>query len=204
MNDAAARFTRTVPGIGTLCLRAFQVEAHACLAHRWLSSDHARYWGMQSLSRAEIAQYFTDLAAGEVADAYIGLHDGRPAFLMERYDPAAEAIGAHYDVAAGDVGMHVLAAPTDTPIAGFTRAVFTLIMEFLFSDERVQRVVVEPDATNTAIHALNERAGFVYHRQVGLPDKTAWFATCTRADFRRAIAGPPRKAPAHPTTGVRA
>jgi RimJ/RimL family protein N-acetyltransferase len=60
-------------------------------------------------------------------------------------------------------------------------------MDFLFSDAGVERVVVEPDVNNDAIHPINRRAGFVYHRQVELPGKTAWFATCTRADYDAAL-----------------
>ena len=201
MIDSSPRFRRHLPDIGELCLRPLQVDAHAAVAHRWLSSDHAYYWGMQSLSAADVRDYFTQLAASDAGDAFIGLRDGEPAFLMERYDPAAEAIGKHYDVQPGDVGMHVLVAPTDQPIAGFTWSVFTLIMDFLFSDPATARVVVEPDASNDAIHALNRRAGFVYHRQVELPDKIAWFATCTRNDYETALT--PR-APERSPTGARA
>ena len=93
----------------------------------------------------------------------------------------------HYDVQPGDVGMHVLVAPADKRIPGFTWAVFVQIMDFLFSDERVERVVVEPDVSNDAIHPINRRAGFVYHRQIELPGKTAWFATCTRVDYDAAL-----------------
>ncbi|MGK5643545.1 GNAT family N-acetyltransferase, partial [Streptomyces sp. URMC 126] len=81
---------------------------------------------------------------------FLGLHDGRPAFLMERYCPAhVELVGVH-EARPGDVGMHFLVAPTDTPLHGFTRAVIGTVMEMLFSDPATRRVVVEPDIRNTA------------------------------------------------------
>ena len=61
--------------------------------------------------------------------------------------------------------MHVLVAPAE-PVRecpGFTGAVFETILDFLFSDPLVDRVVVEPDIRNTKIQALNERMGFRKH-----------------------------------------
>ena len=187
MSDTPVLQARVIPGIGELAITPFDIERHVPTAHAWLRSEHARFWGMQSLDAQQIHDYFVELAASPDFDAFIGLHDSQPVFLMERYAPAAEAIGARYDVQPGDIGMHVLVAPADKRIPGFTWAVFVQIMDFLFSDAGVERVVVEPDVTNEAIHPINRRAGFVYHRQVELPGKTAWFATCTRADYRAAL-----------------
>ncbi|ERJ20874.1 Putative siderophore biosynthetic enzyme protein [Salinisphaera shabanensis E1L3A] len=187
MNARPVLQARMIPGIGELAITPLDIERHVATAHAWLRSDHAHFWGMQSFSAGQIHDYFTELAASPDFDAFIGLHDDRPTFLIERYAPTAEAIGDHYDVQPGDVGMHVLVAPADKRIPGFTWAVFVQIMDFLFSDERVERVVVEPDVSNDAIHPINRRAGFVYHRQIELPGKTAWFATCTRVDYDAAL-----------------
>jgi RimJ/RimL family protein N-acetyltransferase len=187
LSDTRVLQARQIPGIGELAIAAFDIERHAPTAHAWLRSDHARFWGMQSLSAEQIRAYFNGLAASDDFDAFIGLHDDRPSFLMERYAPAAEAIGKCYDVQPGDVGMHVLVAPGDKRIPGFTWAVFVQVMDFLFSDPAVERVVVEPDVANEGIHPINRRAGFVYHRQVDLPGKTAWFATCTRKAYAVAL-----------------
>ena len=187
MSDTPVLQARVIPGIGELAITPFDIERHVPTAHAWLRSDHARFWGMQSLDAQQIHDYFVELAASPDFDAFIGQHDDRPTFLIERYAPTAEAIGDHYDVQPGDVGMHVLVAPADKRIPGFTWAVFVQIMDFLFSDAGVERVVVEPDVNNDAIHPINRRAGFVYHRQVELPGKIAWFATCTRADYDAAL-----------------
>lgn len=193
MSDTRAYQAREIPGIGELAIAPFDIERYTPTAHAWLRSDHARFWGMQSLTVEQIRDYFKQLAACAEFDAFIGLHDGRPTFLMERYAPSAEAIGDHYDVQPGDVGMHVLVAPADRRITGFSWAVFVQIMDFLFSDPAVERVVVEPDVCNEAIHPINRRAGFFYHRQVELPGKTAWFATCSRPDYAAALSASPSK-----------
>ncbi len=113
----------------------------------------------------------------------MGFHEGCPAFVLETYHAAGDRIAAYYDVQPGDHGMHILVAPPRRRIPGFTRHIFTVILDFLFSDPAVARIVVEPDADNEAIHRLNRDAGFVYERRIELPEKTAWLAFCTRADF---------------------
>lgn len=85
--------------------------------------------------------------------------------------------------------MHVLVAPPDPGqrLSGFTGAVFETILDYLFSDPLVDRVVVEPDIRNTKIQTLNERMGFRKHSIVDLPDKQAWLSFCTRDQYSDAV-----------------
>ncbi|MES1926233.1 GNAT family N-acetyltransferase [Salinisphaera sp. T31B1] len=188
MTETTLRFRRDVPAVGELCIRPLCLAAHAACVHHWLASDHARFWGMQSLNAAAVASYLADIETSATRAGLVGLHQGSPAFYIETYDPAAEPpLARVHEAARGDRGMHILIAPPSRPIHGFTWAVFALTMDYLFADPRVERVVVEPDIANRGIHALNRRAGFVYHRQIELPDKTAWLATCTREAHARAM-----------------
>jgi RimJ/RimL family protein N-acetyltransferase len=102
---------------------------------------------------------------------------------MEKYDPRYVELVGLYDPEPGDVGMHFLVAPTDRPIHGFTKAVITTVMDELFADPRTRRVVVEPDVSNKAVHALNEAVGFVAEREIDKPEKRALLSFCTRAQF---------------------
>lgn len=188
MSQTFDPFQRRVPGIGRLAVRRCCPADDADVVHAWLSSDHAAFWGMQSQSRADVADYLQQIAEVDSHDAFIGLHNGRPAFFIETYSPAAEAVGGLYTVEAGDRGLHILVAPPTQRLPLFTWAVFALTMDVLFADVRVERVVVEPDIANHGIHGLNRRAGFVYERQIDLPDKSAWLATCTRRDHEQAMA----------------
>jgi hypothetical protein len=79
--------------------------------------------------------------------------------------------------------MHVLVAPTDAPVPGFTRRVFRAVMAHCFTSPAVARVVVEPDVRNDRIAALNAEAGFVVARPVTLPTKEAALSFCTREAF---------------------
>ncbi|MGG2465234.1 GNAT family N-acetyltransferase [Streptomyces sp. RGM 3693] len=181
MNTPA--FTRTDPALGEFILRPVDPLADAPVLHSWVTHPKAVFWLMQDCDLAAVEKEFTRIDADPYHDAFLGLHNGAPAFLMERYDPAhRELVGIHA-ARPGDIGMHFLTAPTDTPVHGFTHAVLTTVMDMLFADPAVQRVVVEPDTRNTAVHALNEAVGFEVVRTVSLPSKDAYLSTCTRDQF---------------------
>lgn len=178
--------TRRVPGIGTLALRPFEPARHGAYAHQWLTHEHARFWGMQAYTPAATRRYFEAIEVATTQRAFIGLHEDTPMFLLEAYDPAAEPVGQHYQVAGTDLGMHILIAPPTRPVHLFTWAVFAFAVDTLLGLDGVERLVVEPDVDNTGIHVLNARAGFVYHRQIELDDKRAWLASCTAHDRQAA------------------
>ncbi|GAA2662061.1 GNAT family N-acetyltransferase [Streptomyces vastus] len=169
--------------IGALSLRPLDPLSDAELLHSWVTHPKAAYWMMQGARLQDVEREYMRIAAHEHHDAFIGLHDGEPAFLMERYDPRYVELAGLYEPEPGDVGMHFLVAPTDTPVHGFTRAVITAVMESLFADPRTRRVVVEPEVTNTAVHALNKAVGFVPVREIQKPEKRALLSFCTRAQF---------------------
>lgn len=180
-------YRRFVAGLGALSIRPFDLGTDVRTLHSWVTQPYARYWGLLDASVDDVHAEYRRIASTAHHRAFLGEHDGRPAFLMERYAPAYDAVGTVYDVAPGDVGMHVLVGPPVTPVAGFTAAVFETIMDSLFSDPLVDRVVVEPDVRNEKIQALNARMGFRKHSIVTLPDKRAWLSFCTRDQYADAL-----------------
>jgi RimJ/RimL family protein N-acetyltransferase len=173
--------------LGTLAFRPLDPLEDAVLLHGWVTHPKAAYWMMQDARLEDVEHAYLEIAADEHHHALLGLHDGEPAFLMEKYDPAHRELVGLYEPEPGDVGMHFLVAPTDTPVHGFTRAVITAVMRHLFDDPATERVVVEPDVRNTAVHALNAAVGFVPAHEVQKPEKTALLSFCTREQFERAV-----------------
>lgn len=169
--------------IGTFTVRPLDPLKDGELLHRWVTDPKAAFWMMQDAKLQDVEREYMRIAAHEHHHAYLGLHDGEPAFLMESYDPRYVELVGLYDPEPGDVGMHFLVAPTDRPISGFTRAVITAVMDELFADPRTRRVVVEPDVGNKAVHALNEAVGFVPEREIDKPEKRALLSFCTREQF---------------------
>jgi siderophore synthetase component len=186
---AGVRFRRHAHGIGELALRQLRIPEDVGVVHSWVTQDYARFWGMQGLDVSGVQDAYRLITAPVHAETYLGLHDGKPAFLVETYHPRHEPLAAHYDAQASDRGMHVLLAPAEHRLKGFSWEVFKTVMDFLFQDASVRRVVVEPDVRNERIQALNLRAGFVPQRTVDLtatsttPAKTALLSFCSRADY---------------------
>lgn len=186
MSDAST-FTRTDPALGEFALRPVDPATDTELLHRWLTHPKSAFWLMSKATVEEVRREYETIAARPDHAALLGSHNGTPAFLVERYDPASE-LGGLYPVRPGDVGMHFLVAPTGTPVHGFTRAVIVTVMELLFADPATARVVVEPDIHNRAVHALNAYVGFQVVGTVRLPRKVALLSLCTREQFLAARA----------------
>lgn len=185
--------THSTPGKDTpavraqdLSIRPMEPLSDAELVHGWVTHPKSSFWMMQDSKLTDVERDYMAIAAHAHHDAFIGLHHGEPAFLMERYDPAHVELVGLYEPQPGDVGMHFLVAPTDTPVHGFTRAVITAVMTALFEDPATRRVVVEPDVRNSAVHALNEAVGFEIAEKIAKPEKDAYLSTCTREQFHAA------------------
>lgn len=180
------RFRHEDTQLGEFALRTVAPEADAPLLHSWLTHPKSAFWLMQEARLGDVAAEFGNVAASPHMEALLGLHRGEPAFLTERYDPSRIELAGLYPHRRGDAGMHFLCAPTGSPLHGFTLAVLTTVMAWLFSDARVQRVVVEPDVRNTAVHALNRAVGFEEIEEITKPEKQALLSVCTRARFEAA------------------
>jgi len=166
--------------------RPVEPAADAPLLHSWVTRDYARFWGMASATVADVAAEYRSILASGHHTALLGLQEGVPVFLMEQYDPAQSPLHGLYAAKPGDAGMHLLVSPPDHPRPGFTTAVMNAVLGRLFEDPAVARAVVEPDANNHKIHALNARLGFRKQALISLPDKEAWLSVCTRRNFNDA------------------
>ena len=176
-------FTWVDRALGTFTLRPLRLPDDVDLLHSWVTHPKAAFWMMQDATPRQVEAEYRRIAAHPHHDAFLGRWNGVPAFLAERYDPAHVELAGLYEARDGDVGMHFLCAPTTTPTHGFTLAVITTVMAWLFDDPACRRVVVEPDVRNTAAHALNAAVGFEVAGPVTKPEKQALLSTCTREKF---------------------
>ncbi|WP_462416920.1 GNAT family N-acetyltransferase [Kytococcus sp. Marseille-QA3725] len=202
------------------------VTTHAPLLQQWLAHPRSRFWGAADHTVERVA---TDYAALDAADhqwAWLGTVDGEPMALAETYDPcrhplAGEAASVGLDLADGDWGMHLLVAPPSTDASGeplhrvgLTAAAMTgVVRDLCLGHHGARRVVVEPDAANDRIRALNRRVGFRELGEVTFTDeghpKTAMLSLLRREEFVPASPAPSASAcpaptplvPAHLTTG---
>lgn len=166
-----------------LTIEPLDLERDLPLLHRWVTHPRSVYWQMQGASVADVERDYRLIAEHPHHQAWLGRADGVPAFLAETYDPAHSELAGLAELRDGDLGMHVLVAPpdeTETPVHGFTRAVFGAVLDHCFADPAVRRVVVEPDARNERIRTMNRAFGFRELRTITLPTKEAMLSVRDR------------------------
>ncbi|MCW2841369.1 MAG: family N-acetyltransferase [Aeromicrobium sp.] len=171
--------------VGRITIEPVDVDRDGELVHTWITHPRSVFWDMPDASVQDVRDAYASIAADPHHDAWLGRVDGVAAFLAETYDPEHSELAGRYDWRPGDIGMHVLVAPTDRPRSGFTSAVFRTVIELCLDDPRRHRVVVEPDERNEKIRALNAAAGFEVVGPVRLAGKTAALSVCPREAFER-------------------
>jgi RimJ/RimL family protein N-acetyltransferase len=142
----------------TVTVRPVDPEADAALLTTWVTADRAAFWGMADLGEEDVAAVYRYIHEQEHLAAYLLVLDGDPVGLLQTYDPAVDEIGEWYDRRPGDVGVHLLLAG-DPRRAGRTPEVIAAGMDFVAHIPGCRRLVLEPDARNTASVGLLERLG---------------------------------------------
>ncbi|MDZ5619186.1 GNAT family N-acetyltransferase [Nocardioides bizhenqiangii] len=170
-----------------LTIEPLDFERDCRLLHAWVTHPRSAFWMMQDATLDDVRREYGAIVADPHHDVFLGRADGRPAFLVETYDPGRSPLADLPEFRPGDLGMHVLVGPPEGgPLPGFTTQVFAAVLEHCFADPAVRRVVVEPDVDNAAIRVKNVAAGFVELREVAVPGKTAMLSVCTREAYELA------------------
>ncbi|MBL1083383.1 acetyltransferase [Streptomyces actinomycinicus] len=161
-----------VDGYGTVRIRALDPEGDADVVHAWVSEERARFWGMNGLTREQVAEVYAHMATLDTHHAHLVTKDGEPAALFQTYEPSADRVGECYDVRPGDLGVHLLLAPAGTagPRPGWTSALLTAMAAYALLVLDRRRIVVDPDVRNTKALARFERQGFRRGPAVVLPE----------------------------------
>ena len=172
--------------LGLFSLRELNPHKDAKLIQSWVSRPYAKFWLMQNYGVEDVRNFYLDFNSKGANQAYLGFYNELPSFLIEVYDPESDPLAEHYEIQAGDVGLHFLVAPSDKAIQGFTFAVITAVMEFVFSHASIQRIVVEPDTRNEKLLALNKYFN-IETREIAMSEKTAQLAVFSRDQYKRFI-----------------
>ena len=176
---------QTIEGLGTVRIVPVDPKTDIDLIYSWVTEERARFWGMLDASRERVLEIYEYLDSLTTHHAFLVLRDGRPIALFQTYEPDADPVGECYEVRPGDIGTHLLVARPDREgsQAGFTAALISVLMSYLFADPAHRRVVVEPDARNEQARARLRKTGFELGPEVDLPDKRARLAFLTREVF---------------------
>ncbi|WP_075341786.1 GNAT family N-acetyltransferase [Tenacibaculum agarivorans] len=184
MKDENIIFNTKYKGFGTISIRPFSVEEDSQFLHTWVTQEYAVFWEMQNATLADVKEEYTKLLEPDHYGVYVGLFNNEPAFVLERYDPKQDIITNYYNAKSTDSGVHIIVAPPKQPkVANFTWYMFRSIMDFVFQNSKINRILVEPDIRNKKMFALCQRIGFTLDEVVELPHKTAQLAFLTKENY---------------------
>ncbi|MFJ9244172.1 GNAT family N-acetyltransferase [Streptomyces sp. NPDC101776] len=162
-----------VDGFGTIRVLPLDPAADAETVHRWVSEERAAFWGMNGLTRAQVAEIYAHMETLDTHHAHLVVgDDDEPVALLQTYDPAADRVGGCYAVEPGDIGIHLLLAPAgpDGDRPGWSAAVMGVLASYVLLGLDRRRVVVDPDVRNEKAIARFLRQGFVAGPEVVLPE----------------------------------
>ena len=178
-------YTEDLGSRGTVRIVPLSPEEDLDLIHGWATQDRARFWGMTEYSRSDVLEVYTFLDSLETHHAFLVLLDGEPTALFQTYEPLHDPVGEAYPARAEDIGMHLLLAPASRPVPQFTPRLATSLINFMFADPAIDRIVVEPDARNSKAVRRLEATCFELGPKVQLAEKEAQLAFLTRERFER-------------------
>ncbi len=178
-------FFTSFEDFGEIAIRSFSISEDSETLYQWVNQDYAAFWGMQGYTVDQVRQEYTKLLEPDHYDIFVGMYQDQPVFVLERYHPQLDVVGTLYPAKFDDCGIHIIVAPSNTRIPNFTWYVFTAIMEFVFKDTSVNRILVEPDIRNKKMFALCQRIGFSLDKVIELPHKTAQLAFLEKDTYQQ-------------------
>jgi hypothetical protein len=161
-----------VDGFGTVRARTLDAKADAEVLHGWVSEERAAFWGMNGLTRDQVAEIYAHMDTLDTHHAYLLEKDGEPVGLLQTYEPEADRVSECYTVEPGDIGIHLLLAPAGAggTRAGWSSALLGAVASYVLIGLDRRRVVVDPDVRNEKAVARFLRQGFVAGEKVVLPE----------------------------------
>ncbi|MFE6282977.1 GNAT family N-acetyltransferase [Streptomyces sp. NPDC057877] len=161
-----------VDGFGAVRVLPVDAHADAGLLHSWVSEERASFWGMNGLTREQVAEIYAHMETLDTHHAFLLLKEDEPVALLQTYEPDADRVSECYRVEPGDIGVHLLLAPADpgTARAGWTTALVRAVTSYALLALDQRRIVVDPDVRNDKAIARFLREGFVAGPKVVLPE----------------------------------
>ncbi|MGW1722743.1 GNAT family N-acetyltransferase [Streptomyces sp. NPDC002306] len=189
--------TQEAGGFGTVRLFALDAQADAEVVHRWVSEERAAFWGMNGLTRDQVAEVYAHLDTLDTHHAYLAVKDGEPVALLQTYEPDADRVSECYEVRPGDIGVHLLLAPAgdEGGRSGWSSALMGVLATYVLVVLDRRRVVVDPDLRNEKAISRFLRQGFeagpvVVLPEIDLPDVYLPEKHAQLAFLRREVAFP--------------
>ncbi|WP_210593730.1 GNAT family N-acetyltransferase [Streptomyces sp. GESEQ-35] len=168
----AAVHEQPVDGLGTIRVLPLDAQADAGVVHGWVSEERASFWGMNGLTRNQVAETYAHMDTLDTHHAFLVVCDAEPVALLQTYEPEADRVSECYRAEPGDIGVHLLLAPAGTHGArpGWSAALLGALVSYVLLGLDRHRVVVDPDVRNEKAVARFFKQGFTAGPVVVLPE----------------------------------
>ncbi|MEV0639160.1 GNAT family N-acetyltransferase [Streptomyces sp. NPDC050619] len=190
-------YEQVVDGFGTVRILSLDAHADAEVVHAWVSEERASFWGMNGLTKEQVAEIYAHMATLDTHSAFLVVKDGAPAGLLQTYEPAADRVSECYAVEPGDIGVHLLLAPAGPggERSGWSAALLAVVTSYVLLGLDRGRVVVDPDVRNEKAVARFLKQGFeagpvVILPEIDIPDVYLPEKRARLAFLRRTVAFP--------------
>lgn len=186
MKQAASKqFKISYENFGEIQIRKINLEKDIPVLHNWVNQEYAFFWGLQNSTLEQVTKEYEKLTRQEDYYVFVGIYKNEIAFFLEQYNPTKDSIAQYYKHKPSDSGVHIIVAPPKEPkINNFTWYMFRSIMDFVFSNQTIQRILIEPDIRNRKMFALCQRLGFTLGTIAELPHKTAQLAFLEKHSYQ--------------------
>ncbi|MQS38158.1 GNAT family N-acetyltransferase [Streptomyces katsurahamanus] len=144
------------------------------LVHGWMQSPHIDAFWHQAWPRERWAKEISGHLAGDTILPLLVEHDGSPFAYIEVYRVVRDRIAGKYPHRDHDLGLHIAIGEAARTGQGLGRSLLRALADgLLAADPACDRVVAEPDVTNTPSLKAFAAAGFHTAGEIAFPEKTA-------------------------------
>lgn len=173
----------TIPADRTLTFEPADPDRHTALLHDWLNRPHVLPWWGPERTVDEARAYVVRQRASAHLDPWV-VSAGDLAFgYVETYRAGDDPLADYVSLGERDRGWHVLVGPLEVIGSGLPRQMGRAVLDRLFAEPEVERVVCEPDIRNERMHGFCRALGCRAEATLDLPDKRALLFVIDRATY---------------------
>ncbi|MEA5598164.1 GNAT family N-acetyltransferase [Rivularia sp. UHCC 0363] len=151
--------------------------------HKWMNQDYVISFWKLGFDKDKIQQHLEKALADKHQTLYIGFIDDVPMSYWESYWTIDDVISGCYPAKKYDQGIHLLIGDRNFLGKGYALPLLRAMTFFKFKNSPTQKVIAEPDIRNKKMIYIFEKCGFVFQKEILLPDKSAALMFCKRQHF---------------------
>ena len=167
----------------TIAFRPISLSQDLDKIHKWMNQDYVIPFWKLGFDKDKIQQHLQKALADKHQTLYIGFIDDIPMSYWESYWAIDDVVSGCYPAEKSDQGIHLLIGDRNFLGKGYAFPLLRAMTFFQFQHSATQKVIAEPDIRNSKMIHVFEKCGFVFQREILLPDKSAALMFCDRQHF---------------------